>query len=159
MTTSGELDTTDVQILRTLQYDARLTVKEISAKVSLSPTAVHGRIRRLERSGYIKGYTVILDAEKLNYGFAVFCKVKLGHINSEAAGRFSSAVSRMAEVTECYNISGSYDYLLKIGVRSMAEYKDFVLNRLGTVDNISSIESVFVMDEVKHCRGVRLPEI
>lgn len=155
--TTDRLDKVDLQILRTLQDNARLTMKELAARVSLSSTPVFERVRRLERTGYIKRYIAVLDGEKLNQGFVVFCKVKLSHINNEAAAGFSAAVQDMEQVTECYNISGSYDYLLKISVGDMSEYKDFVLNVLGTVDNIASIESVFVMDEVKYDHGVRLP--
>lgn len=156
--TTDRLDKIDIQILRTLQANARLTMKELAARVSLSSTPVFERVKRLERSGYIKRYAAVLDETKLNQGFVVFCKVKLAHINNEAAGRFAAAVRTMVQVTECYNISGGYDYLLKINVRGMAEYKDFVLNVLGTAENIASIESVFVMDELKRELGVCLPE-
>ena len=76
-----KIDKVDLQILRTLQGNARLTLKELAAQVSLSSTPVFERLKRLENEGYIKKYIAILDAEKLNQGFVVFCNVKLSRIN------------------------------------------------------------------------------
>lgn len=159
MASNDKLDKVDIQILQALQENARLTMKEIAARVSLSSTPVFERWKRLERQGYIKKYTVILDEEKLHQGFTVFCKVRLSHINNEVAGRFTQAVTEMPQVSECYNISGAYDYMLKINVPDMKTYKDFLLNVLGKVENVASLESVFVMDEIKHIYGVPLPEV
>ena len=108
------LDKTDLQILRTLQENARLTTKELAARVSLSSTPVFERLKRLESGGYIKKYIAVLDAEKLNQGFVVFCSVKLRRLNRDIAAEFTRMIQGIPEVTECYNISGSYDYLLKI---------------------------------------------
>ena len=150
------LDKTDLQILRTLQENARLTIKELAARVSLSSTPVFERLKRLEAGGYIKKYIAVLDAEKLNRGFVVFCHVKMDRLNREIAQEFSRIVRDIPEVTECYNISGSFDYLLKIHAPDMKYYQKFVLNVLGTVEHLASLESVFVMDEVKHAYGIRV---
>ena len=109
-----KLDKVDLQILRTLQENARLTTKELAAQVSLSSTPVFERLKRLEREGYIKKYIAVLDADKLNQGFVVFCNVKLRRMNKDIAMEFTRIIQNIPEVTECYNISGSYDYLLKI---------------------------------------------
>ena len=144
------LDKTDLQILRTLQENARLTTKELAARVSLSSTPVFERLKRLESGGYIKKYIAVLDAEKLNQGFVVFCSVKLRRLNRDIAAEFTRMIQGIPEVTECYNISGSYDYLLKIHAPNMKYYQEFILNVLGTIDSLGSLESTFVMDEVKH---------
>lgn len=114
MSTLEKLDKVDLQILRTLQENARLTTKELAARVSLSSTPVFERLKRLENGGYIKKYIAVLDAEKLNQGFVVFCSVKLRRLNRDIAAEFTRIIQDIPEVTECYNISGSYDYLLKI---------------------------------------------
>ena len=114
MNVSDKLDKVDLQILRTLQDNARLTTKELAARVSLSSTPVFERLKRLENSGYIKKYIAVLDAEKLNQGFVVFCSVKLVRLNKDIAFEFTRIIQEIPEVTECYNISGDYDYLLKI---------------------------------------------
>ena len=150
------LDKKDLQILRTLQENARLTTKELAARVNLSSTPVFERLRRLENGGYIKKYIAVLDAEKLNLGFVVFCRVKLSKLNREIATEFTRIIQDIPEVTECYNISGSYDYLLKIHAPNMKYYQEFILNVLGTIDSLGSLESTFVMDEVKHDYGIHI---
>lgn len=151
-----KLDKVDLQILRTLQENARLTTKELAAQVSLSSTPVFERLKRLEREGYIKKYIAVLDADKLNQGFVVFCNVKLRRMNKDIAMEFTRIIQQIPEVTECYNISGSYDYLLKIHAPNMKYYQEFIINVLGTVDSLGSLESMFVMDEVKHDYGLHI---
>lgn len=156
MASVDKLDKVDLQILQALQHNARLTTKELAARVSLSSTPVFERLKRLEREGYIMKYVAVLNAEKLNRGFVVFCKVKLTRLNSDVAAMFAGVVRALPQVTECYNISGGYDYLLKVNVTDMKSYRDFILNVLGRLDYLSSIESVFVMDEIKHDYGLSL---
>jgi Lrp/AsnC family leucine-responsive transcriptional regulator len=150
------LDETDLQILRILQKNAKLTTKELADKVNLTPTPVFERQKRLERRGYIKKYVAVLDPEKLGQGLLVFCKVKLKQINRDIADQFMHRVQRIPEVTECYNTSGNYDYLLKVRTRDMRMYQEFILNKLGVIESVSSIESTFVMSEVKLNYGINL---
>ena len=150
------LDEIDLQILRTLQKNAKLTTKELADAVHLTPTPVFERQKRLERKGFIRRYVAVLDAEKLGQGLLVFCKVKLKQINHEMADAFTRRILRIPEVTECYNTSGSYDYLLKVRVQDMRHYQEFVLNKLGDIDNIGAIESTFVMSEVKQNSGISI---
>lgn len=150
------LDAVDMEILRALQKNARLTTKELAAMVNLSTTPVFERVKRLEQRGYVKGYVAVLDAEKLGRGFVVFCSVKMRRIGREIAEDFSRVVRSIPEVTECYNISGSYDYLLKIHAPNMKYYQEFVLNILGNIDHLGSLESTFVMDEIKHDFGLHI---
>lgn len=156
MNVSDKLDKVDLQILRTLQDNARLTTKELAARVSLSSTPVFERLKRLENSGYIKKYIAVLDAEMLNQGFVVFCSVKLVRLNKDIAFEFTRIIQEIPEVTECYNISGDYDYLLKIHAPNMKYYQEFILNVLGTIDSLGSLRSTFVMDEVKHDYGIHI---
>ncbi len=150
------LDKVDLQILRTLQQNARLTTKELASRVSLSSTPVFERLKRLESRGYIKKYIAVLNAEMLNQGFIVFCHVKLSRLGKENAEDFTRHIEGIPEVTECYNVSGHFDYLLKIHAPNMKYYQEFVLNVLGTIDNLGSIESTFVMDTVKHEYGITI---
>ncbi len=150
------LDETDLQILRTLQKNAKLTTKELAEAVHLTPTPVFERQKRLERHGYIKKYVAVLDAEKLDRGLLVFCKVKLKQINHEIADAFTRRIMRIPEVTECYNTSGAYDYLLKVRAANMKQYQEFVLNKLGDIEYLGSIESTFVMSEIKQNYGLNI---
>lgn len=151
-----KLDQTDLNILRTLQENARLTTKELAQRVNLSTTPVFERMKRLERDGYIKRYIAVLDAEKLNQGFTVFCNVKLRILNRDIARDFVRIIREIPEVTECYNISGNYDYLLKVHAPNMKYYQEFVINVLGTIDALGSLESTFVMEEVKNNYGLHI---
>ena len=151
-----KLDKTDLQILRILQENARLTTKELASRVSLSSTPVFERLKRLEKEGYIKKYIAVLDAAKLNQGFIVFCSVKLSRLNKEIAERFIRIIQGIPEVTECYNISGDYDYLLKIHAPDMKYYQAFILNVLGTIDSLGSLRSTFVMYEIKQTYGIHI---
>ena len=150
------LDQVDLQILRALQENARLTTKELAAKVNLSTTPVFERLKRLERGGFICKYVAVLDAEKLGRGFMVFCSVKLKQMNRGIARDFISVIKDIPQVAECYNVSGEYDYLLKIQAPDMKYYNEFIINVLGNIDSIGSILSSFVMDEIKNTHAIYL---
>ncbi len=144
------LDETDIKILKILQTDSHLTTKELAAKVHLSSTPVFERVRRLEKEGYIRGYVALLDADKLENGLCIFCNVKLKQHNCGLGHEFMTAIQNIEEVTECYNISGDFDYMLKIYVNSMKHYQNFVLDTLGQIPSVGSIQSNFVMATVKY---------
>ena len=150
------LDETDLQILKTLQKNAKMTTKELADAVHLTPTPVFERQKRLDKKGYIKKYIAIVDPEMLGLGLQVYCKVKLKQINHEIADAFVRRIQRIPEVTECYNTSGAYDYLLKVRARDMKQYQQFVLNKLGDIESLASIESTFVMSEVKQTYGIQI---
>lgn len=144
------LDFVDLDILHALQEDARLSVRQLATRVHRSPTPVFERLRRLENEGVVKGYTVVLDQDKVGRGFTVFCNVKLSRISTDIHTDFASAIQKMPEVAECYNTSGQYDYLLKIQVPDMKSYRTFVTDRLGRLPMLDSVQSIFVMEELKN---------
>lgn len=148
------LDAIDLQILRTLQHNAKLTTKELAEAVHLTPTPGFERQKRLERKGYIKKYIAVLDPELLNRSLVVFVSVKLKQINREIADDFTRRIRHIPEVIECYNTSGNYDYLLKVRAADMKQYQEFILNKLGKIDSLGSLESTFVMSEVKQQYGI-----
>lgn len=151
------LDMTDFRILDELQKDGRLTNKELAQKVHLSPTPVFERVRRLEREGYIRKYAAILNAEKLECGFTAFCYLKMKQHSYENAMLIMDAVMNISEISECYNISGDYDFLLKINTKDMKSYQRFLLRILGELDCIGSLNSSFVLGEVKSDGLLPLP--
>ncbi len=144
------LDQKDLEILKILQQNSNLTTKELAAKINLSTTPVFERVKKLEREVYIKKYTAILDAEKLSQGFIVFCNVRLSQHSKELGMQFTETIMQLDEVTECYNTSGEYDFMLKIHVESMKHYQSFVLDKLGALNCIGNLQSIFVMGEIKH---------
>ena len=150
------LDRTDILILRELQKDAKLTTKELAAKVNLSPSPVFERQKRLEREGYIKKYIAVVDPIKAGNGLMVLCNVRLKHHSKEFSKQFVSVIADIEEVVECFNTSGDYDYQLKIYARSMQDYHNIVLGTLGDLECIGSLHSIFVIGEVKNTLSVPL---
>jgi DNA-binding Lrp family transcriptional regulator len=144
------LDQADRKILWYLQYDARLTNKEIADKLGKSVTPVYERIRRLEREGYIRRYVALLDRQKVGISLLAYTNVQLKEHSYQMLKAFEKAVVKLEEVMECNHMTGSYDYLLKIGVRDMQEYQDFIINKLSRLANIGTVQSSFVMTEIKH---------
>jgi Lrp/AsnC family leucine-responsive transcriptional regulator len=151
-----QLDDIDLKLLRILHENSNFTTKELAQKVNLSASPVFERIKRLEKTGYIKKYIAVLDAEKLNQGFVVFCNIKLKQHDRNIGHKFVADILDIAEVVECYNISGDYDFLLKVNVKDMKHYQDFVFNKLGSVESIGSTHSTFVMAEIKNTYGTEV---
>lgn len=149
-----DFDDIDIKILKELQQNSNLTTKQLAELVNLSSTPVFERVKKLENKSYIKKYVAILDNEKLNKGLIVFCNITLKQHTKEIGHQFVHDIMLLDEVTECYNISGDYDFLLKVMVKDMKDYQNFVLNRLGSIENIGSAHSTFVMGEIKNCYGI-----
>jgi Lrp/AsnC family leucine-responsive transcriptional regulator/Lrp/AsnC family transcriptional regulator len=149
-----ELDETDMILLRMLGNNSSYTIKELATAVNLSPTPVLQRVKRLENTGYIKKYIALLDSEKLGQGFIVFCNIKLKQHDRMIGHRFVEDILKIDEVVECYNISGDYDFILKVFARDMKHYQDFVFNKLGSVESIGSTHSTFVMAEIKNLHNI-----
>jgi len=144
-----DLDEKDRAILRLLQANAKITVREIAAQIHLSTTPVHERIRRLEETGVIRQYATLLDHSKVRKGLLAICYVSLKEHNKRSGARFIRTMNELREVTECYIISGEFDFMLKIAVENMDAYYDFHVNKLGQVENIGHVQSTFVMGVVK----------
>ena len=143
------LDQKDFAILKLLQQNARITVKEISDKVNLSTTPVYERIKWMEQTGVIKQYATLIDPVKLNKRLMVIVYVSLKQHNKKEGTKFVRAMNEMTEVLECYSISGEFDFMLKVVVEDMNAYYDFHVNRLSEMENIGNVQSVFVMGTVK----------
>lgn len=150
------LDATDKRLLQFLQEDSKQTTKELSLKLNLSVTAVYERIKKLEREGIIDKYVVILNRNKIQKGFVVFCHLKLMQHTKEFISQFEKEVVQLTEVLECFHVSGDYDYILKICVESMEEYREFMVTKLTTLQHIGSTHSTFMIGEVKNTTGFSL---
>jgi Lrp/AsnC family transcriptional regulator, leucine-responsive regulatory protein len=143
------LDAKDLAILKLLQQNARITVKEISEKVHLSTTPVHERIKRMEDSGVIKQYATLVDNAKVKKGLMVICYVSLRQHSKTSGDKFIKAINELNEVIECYTISGEFDFILKVVSENMDAYYDFHVNKLSQVENMGKVQSVFVMGVIK----------
>ncbi|WP_224490651.1 Lrp/AsnC family transcriptional regulator [Robertkochia flava] len=144
------LDQTDRKLLSLLQEDAKRTTKELSMQLGLSKTAVYERIRKMEREGVIRQYTALLDREKINRAFVVFCHIRLTQHTKENVAEFEKQVVSLHEVQECYHVSGDYDYILKIHVANMEDYRNFMVTKLTDLKHIGNTHSIFMIGEVKN---------
>ena len=144
------LDATDKKLLGLLQSDSTPTTKALSTKLGLSVTAVYERIRKLEREGVVTRYVALLDRKKIGRNFVVFCHIKLLQHSKEFLTRFEHEVVKLDEVLECFHVSGDYDYILKVCVSDMDEYRQFMVTKLTTLQHIGSTQSSFMIAEVKN---------
>ena len=144
------IDDSDKKILHYLQKDSKITTKELSMHLNLSSTAVYERIKKMEKKGVIKAYTVRVDHALVQKGYVVFCQIKLKEHRHEYLVKFEKEVIKFSEVLECYNVSGDYDYLLKITVADMKGYHNFLNDKLTYLDHIGSAHSTFIINEVKN---------
>lgn len=151
-----KLDQIDSKLLVLLQEDTKKTTKELSLILNLSVTAVYERIKKLEREGIIKKYVALLDRNKINKGFVVFCHVKLIQHTRENIATFEQQVVQLTEVLECFHVSGDYDYILKVFVENMEEYREFMVTKLTTLQHIGSTQSSFMIEEVKNTTAFKL---
>ncbi len=150
------LDNTDKKLINLLQIDGKIPAKDISLELNLSATAIYERIKKLEKKGIIKNYIAVIDKEKVNRNYVVLCQIKLIRHNNKYINRFEREVLKFNEVLECYNISGDYDYQLKIVVENMQAYREFLNNKLTSLDYIGSTFSTFVISEVKESNLLKL---
>lgn len=147
-------DTIDKQLLAFLQTDCKQTNKELSNKLNLSVTAVYERIKKLENQGVISNYVALLKKEKVEKSFVAFCHIKLIQHTRDYVVKFEKEVAELVEVMECYHISGDYDYLLKVMVEDMEAFREFLVNKLTSINHIGSTHSMFVINEVKHSTAI-----
>jgi Lrp/AsnC family leucine-responsive transcriptional regulator len=150
------LDDTDKKLLLFLQQDSKQTTKELSYKLGLSVTAVYERIRKLENTGVISKYVAILNRHKIDRDFIVLCHVKLTQHKKEYVLQFEKEIMNLDEVSECFHVSGDYDYILKIAVKDMEDYRNFMLSKLTTLQHIASTHSSFMISEVKNTTAIVL---
>lgn len=151
-----KFDAIDKKLLELLQLDSKQTNKELSNKLDLSVTAVYERIKKLERAGVIEKYVALVKKETVNKSFVAFCHIKLVQHSQEYVIKFEKDVANLKEVLECYHISGDYDYLLKVLVKDMDAFREFMVKKLTTISHIGSTHSTFMISEVKHTTAINV---
>ncbi|PWK19691.1 Lrp/AsnC family transcriptional regulator [Xanthomarina spongicola] len=147
-------DAIDKKLLALLQADSKQTNKQLSLKLNLSVTAVYERIKKLENNGVISKYVALVKKDKVEKDFVAFCHIKLIQHSQAYVVKFEKEVANLEEVLECYHISGDYDYLLKVIVEDMEAFREFMVNKLTSINHIGSTHSMFVINEVKHTTAI-----
>jgi Lrp/AsnC family leucine-responsive transcriptional regulator len=150
------LDSTDKKLINLLQNDSKQTTKQLSLQLNLSVTAVYERIKKLEKEGVIKKYVAIINKNKIEKSFLVFCHVKLIQHSKEYVITFEREILKLDEVSECFHVSGDYDYILKIYVKDMDEYRNFMVTKLTAIKYIGSTHSTFAIEQVKNTTAINL---
>ena len=150
------MDLIDKKLLGLLQEDTKKTTKELSMVLNLSVTAVYERIKKLEREGVISKYVAILDRNKVEKAFVVFCHIKLIQHTKDLIHTFEREVIKLDEVLECFHVSGDYDYILKVHVKDMDEFREFMVTKLTGLKHIGSTHSSFMIGEVKNTTAFTL---
>lgn len=149
-----KLDAIDKKILQQLQKDSKITSKELSNSLDLSVTAVFERIKRLERNEVISKYVALLKPEHVDKSFMVLTQIKLVQHTKKNVMKFEAEVVKLDEVLECYHVSGEYDYILKILVKDMEAYREFMLSKLTSLEHIGSTQSTFIISPVKSTTAI-----
>lgn len=144
-----QLSKIDRNILHIMQNDGRISYVELARQVGLTTTPCIERVRRLEREGYIRHYSTVLNPEQLDAGFIVFVQIRLDRTSKDTFAQFKEAVLELPEVQECYLVSGNFDYLIKARLADMAAYRVFLEESLLSVPAVQESTSVVVMEAVK----------
>lgn len=148
-----EIDRYNTTILRELSRDGRISNTELAEREGLSPSACLRRVQELERQGIIRGYRAVLDPNAMGIGFTAYVHVGLSDHTKKSQEAFERSISRSPEVRECHNITGAYEYLLRVEVADLAAYKVFHTDVLGTLAQVNSITSYVVMESAKDERA------
>jgi Lrp/AsnC family leucine-responsive transcriptional regulator len=154
--TPKSLDRTDRRILESLQADGRISNVQLARKVNLTPTPCIERVKRLERQGYIRGYTAILNPELVNAGLLVFVEIDLSHNSPDAFRRFREEARRLPEIMDCHLVSGNFDYLIKARVSDMKAYRELLGEKILSLPDVKGSRSYVVMEEVKETLNLPL---
>ena len=150
------LDTIDKKLINLLQQDSKQTTKKLSLQLNLSVTAVYERVKKLENQKVIEKYVAIINKNKIEKSFLVFCHIKLIQHSKEYLNTFEYEVLKLEEVSECFHVSGDYDYILKIYVKDMDAYRNFVVTKLTAIKHIGSTHSTFAIEQVKNTTVIQL---
>jgi Lrp/AsnC family leucine-responsive transcriptional regulator len=150
------LDTIDKKLINLLQQDSKQTTKQLSIQLNLSLTAVYERVKKLENQKIIEKYVAIVNKNKIERSFLVFCHIKLIQHSKEYVTTFEREVLKLEEVSECFHVSGDYDYILKVYARDMDAYRDFMVTKLTAIKYIGSTHSTFTIEQVKNTTAINL---
>jgi Lrp/AsnC family leucine-responsive transcriptional regulator len=149
-----DLDAIDLSILRSLQSDGRIANVDLAERCGLSPSSTLERVRRLERSGVIEGYTTRVDPRALGHQVVVFVNVTMSDHDQKSLFRFEKAVAALPEVLECHHVAGDYDYLLKLLARDVSALRTILMERLSTLPGVARIHTTLVLATSKHVLDV-----
>ena len=151
------MNAVDLKILNMLQENSGRTAKEMAAELSLTTTPVYERIKKLEKSGFIKRYVALLNTDMLNKNIIVFMNITIKDHHKEARDEFVQSLEALEEVSEFYHTSGSFDFLAKVRFGNIKDYRDFLVNKVAAIRNMCDIDCQIVLEEIKYSSKISLP--
>lgn len=144
-----ELDKTDLQILKTLQQNGRITNLQLSNEIGLSPAPTLERVRKLENSGYILSYHALVDEEKLGLGIKTFIQVSLDFHQNDTIQTFLNEIQEIKEITECHHVTGQCDFLLKVYVKDIKSYEQLIMQKISRITVVKTFQTMIIMSTNK----------
>ena len=151
-----KLDHIDIQILSMLQEDGRISNAEMARRLKLTPPSVLQRVRRLEEAGLIRGYAAQLDCVQLGYPLVAFVEISLSLLHENPVDGVRSSISEIPEVLECHNVSGSFDFLIKVIVKDMPHFEKLIRESLSKIPGVAKLQTAFVLHTSKDTRAIPL---
>lgn len=144
------MDNFDLEILEQLQNDARITNVALAESVNLSPAPCLRRVRELEKDGVIRRYVTLLDPEKVGWSVSVFIEIHLEKQTSNCLNAFEKTIESYPEVMECYLMTGTSDYLLRVVAHDLKSLQTFITDKLASIPNIAKMRSSVAIKQVKY---------
>lgn len=151
-----KLDKTDLKILKHLQEDGRMSNLDLAQKVGLSATPTFERVKKLEKSKIIKSFHAELDAERLGLGIQTFMLVSLSQTKGDAVPNFIKQIQEIPEIVECYHVTGSSDYVVKIIVEDIAAYESLAMDKIRHISEISKTTTMVILSTIKKAKVLPL---
>ena len=150
------LDSLDKAILEVLQADGRISNAELARRINLSPPATHARVRQLEKRGFIRQYTALLDREKSGFDLLCFIHMSLQLHQHVQIDKIQADIQQMSEVLEFYRLTGEFDYVLKVVVRHRKDLERFIIDRLTSIPGVARVQTSVVLTEIKSTTALSL---
>lgn len=143
------LDKTDIKILDILQKNGRITNSELAKKITISPSPTLERVKKLEQRGFIRNYVALVDPHKVGITCFTYVEVTLKRHGNKPVERFTDAIKKMEEVTECHHITGEADFLLKVATKDIPQYEHFIIHKLTALEDVQHLKTLVVLSTIK----------
>jgi Lrp/AsnC family leucine-responsive transcriptional regulator len=144
-----ELDKIDLQILKILQENGRITNLQLSSEIGLSPAPTLERVRKLENAGYIKSYHALVDEELLGLGIKTFIQIQLDFHKGNTIQTFADELMNIKEVTECHHVTGECDFLLKVYVKDIKSYERLIMDKISKISVVKTFQTMMILSTSK----------
>jgi Lrp/AsnC family leucine-responsive transcriptional regulator len=151
-----KFDDIDLKILDILQSNSNITNAQLAAEIGTSASGMLDRVKRLEKAGIIKKYVALVDPEKAGRGVLALVSVSLTAHKMNAFDVFTQRINKIEEVLECYHTAGEEDFVLKVAVKDIQEYENFILKKLTRIEGVNRVKTNFILSTVKYDTKIKI---